>query len=206
VDNKLDISWIANARVSLLKEDTIKLAREAGCHTIKLGIESGVQSILDGINKGYKLEQAYQVLSWLKKAGIRSHTHVMLGNPGDSIDTINETIRFVKRLDPTTATFGICTPYPGTQLFEEVRKVHPDIGDGSASDLSKLHVQGLFNEHYTSLSREEINAIPRYAYRKFYLRPSYFIKSLFRQVRGLKDIKRLSIAATKVLDFIFRGD
>jgi radical SAM superfamily enzyme YgiQ (UPF0313 family) len=206
VDNKLDIGWIANARVSLLKEDTIALAREAGCHTIKFGIESGVQSILDGMNKGYKIEQAYQVLTWVKKAGIRSHAHVMLGNPGDTIDTIKETVSFVKRLDPTTATFGICTPYPGTPLFEEVRRVHPEIGDGSSSDLSKLHVQGLFNEHYTSLNREEINAMPRYAYRKFYLRPSYLLLSLFRQIRSFHDIKRLSIAATNVLDFTLRGE
>ncbi len=206
IRSKLDITWLANARVNMIDEDTIHLAKQAGCHTIKLGIESGVQEILDRMMKGYKIDQAYKVFGWLKNAGIRSHAHVMLGNPGETRETLEETLEYVKRLDPATATFGICTPYPGTPLFEEIRKIHPEIGDGSASDLSKLHEQGLFNEYYTSLTREELDKMPRYAYRKFYLRPAYLLKSIKRQITGLDDIKRVSIAATNVLDFIARGE
>ena len=203
---KLDITWIANARVSLIDEETMRLAKRAGCHTIKFGIESGVQEILDGMRKGYKLEQAYKVFEWAKKAGIKTHAHTMIGNPGDTRETIEKTIDFVLKLDPTTATFGICTPYPGTPLFEMVRAKWPEIGDGSASDLSKLHVEGLFNELYTSLKKEELGKLVRHAYRKFYLRPSYWLKAAYWQLRGVDDIKRLSIAATNVLDFIFTGN
>jgi hypothetical protein len=110
----------------------------------------------------------------------------------------------VQELSPTTATFGACTPYPGTPLFDEVAAAYPEIQDGSASSLGKLHVEGLFNEHYTGLTREQLKKIVRRAYRAFYLRPSYFLDSM-RQLRSLEDIKRLSIAATNVLDFALLG-
>jgi radical SAM superfamily enzyme YgiQ (UPF0313 family) len=206
IRHKLDVTWIANARVNLMDEETLVEARRAGCHTIKFGIESGVQRILDGIKKGYKLERAVEVFAWARRHGMRTHAHVMLGNPGDTRQTIEATIDFVLKLDPTTATFGICTPYPGTPLFATVQAKHPEIGDGTGSDLSNLHVKGLFNEHFTALRKEELERMVPHAYRKFYLRPSYWFKSLRWQVAGLDDIKRLSIAATNILNFIASGE
>jgi radical SAM superfamily enzyme YgiQ (UPF0313 family) len=205
IRNNLDITWLANARIASIDKETMRLARQAGCHTIKLGIESGVQEILDGIKKGYKIEKAYEVFKWAKKLKIKTHAHVMLGNPGDTRESIKQTIKFVLKLNPTTASFGICTPYPGTPLFEDLKGKFPEIEDGSASDLSKLHTQGLFNEYYTSLSKEELSSLVRYAYRKFYLRLSYLLKSIKWQISGVDDIKRLSIAAANIFDYIFSG-
>jgi len=205
IRRKLDVTWIANARIGMIDKETMMLAREAGCHTIKFGVESGVQEILDNVRKGYRVEQAYETFRWAKEAGLNTHAHVMLGMPGDTIETVEQTIQAVKELDPTTVTFGICTPYPGTPLFDEVARKFPEIKDGTASDLSKLHVQGLFNEHYTSMSREELEAGMQRAYRAFYLRLGYVLKML-RQIRGIDDIMRMGIAATNVLDFALRGD
>ena len=205
ISRKLDVTWIANARIGMIDKDMMMLARQAGCHTIKFGVESGVQEILDNVRKGYRVEQAYETFRWAKEAGLYTHAHVMLGMPGDSVETVEETIRVVKELDPTTVTFGICTPYPGTPLFDEVTRKFPQIKDGTVSDLSKLHVQGLFNEHYTGMSREELEASVQRAYRAFYLRPGYVLKML-RQIRGIGDIMRMAIAATNVLDFSLRGD
>jgi len=202
IRNKLDVTWLANARVNLINEEMIQLAKQAGCHTIKFGIESGVQEILDGMKKGYKIEQAYQVFNWARKAGVNTHAHVMLGNPGDTRETIEKTIDFVLKLDPTTVTFGICTPYPGTPLFDMVKQKSPEIEDGSDTDLSKLHVEGLFNEYYTSLTKEELARFVKYAYRKFYLRPVYWVKSIRSHLRGVDDLKRLSIAGTNVFSFM----
>ncbi len=205
-ERNLDVSWLANARINLMDRETMELAKTAGCHTIKFGIESGVQSILDGMNKGYRLEQARQVFKWAREIGMNTHAHVMLDNPGDSLDTVRRTIEFTKELEPTTATFGICTPYPGTPLFEQVAKTFPEIADGSATDLSKLHTEGLFNEHFSNLSAAELTGLVQRAYRSFYLRPSYWITTLKTQFRTVDDLKRVSLAAANVLDFIFRGD
>ena len=203
IQNKLDLTWLANARVNLMDADTMARAKEAGCHTIKFGIESGVQEILDGMKKGYTLARAGEVFGWAKKIKMNTHAHVMLGNPDDTQATLAKTIDFVLELEPTTVTFGICTPYPGTPLFDLVKSKFPEIGDGSGTDLSRLHVEGLFNEHYTSLTREELRQSVTYAYRKFYFRPKYWVNAIRSQIRGLDDVKRLSIAGTNVFNFMF---
>ena len=203
---KLDVSWIANARVNLMDKETMQLAKRSGCHTIKLGIESGVQKILDGVKKGYRVNQARDVFRWARQVGLRTHAHIMIGMPGDTKETVMETIHFVQSLKPSTATFGICTPYPGTPLFDHVQKFHPEIKDGTQTNLASLHVDGLFNEYYTSLQRGEINGLLKKAHRSFYLRPNYWLQVVREQLTSFDDIKRVVIAATNMLDFIFRGD
>jgi radical SAM superfamily enzyme YgiQ (UPF0313 family) len=202
---KLDVTWLANARVSGIDAGTMEAAGKAGCHTIKFGIESGSQAILDGMRKGYRLEQAHDIFRAARRMGMNTHAHVMLGNPGDTVKSIEDTIEFVKRLAPTTATFGICTPYPGTPLFEAVAEKHPEIKDGTSSDLSKLHVEGLFNALYCDVTGAELNRLVRRAYRSFYLRPGCLLNLAARQVRSLGDLKRCLIAGSRVLDFICRG-
>lgn len=205
IKNKLDLSWICNARIGMVDKETMALMKKAGCHLIKFGVESGVQQILDGVKKGIKIEQTQETFKWAKDVGMETHAHVMLGMPGETEATVNETINFVNELAATTATFGICTPYPGTLLFEDVTKIYPEIKDGSESDLNKLHTQGLFNENFINLSREKLEKSVRSAYRSFYLRPAYLYESL-RRIEGLDDFKRIFLAGIRVLDFSIRGE
>ncbi len=204
LEKDLHISWLGNARVGMIDFDTMKLAKEAGCHTIKFGIESGVQEILDRSRKGYTLEQAYKTFAWANELGMATHAHCMLGMPGDTEESIKTTIQFVKDLHVTTATFGICTPYPGAPLYDEVLAVHPEIGDGSSSDMSKLHVEGLFNELYADITKEKLEGYITKAYRSFYLRPSLFL-TILQQIRTVDDIKRVSLAGARVIDFAVFG-
>lgn len=169
------------------------------------GVESGVQQILDRVKKGINVDVTKDNFRWAKEIGISTHAHLMLGMPAETLETIKETVQFVKEIDPTTATFGICTPYPGTPLFEEVAIVHPEIEDGTSSDLSKLHTEGLFNEIYTSVSEEELKRAVKRAYRSFYLRPSYLIKAL-KRINNRDELKKVVIAGMKVLDFSVRGE
>ncbi|MFU2207798.1 B12-binding domain-containing radical SAM protein [Solidesulfovibrio sp. C21] len=205
IDEKLDLTWIANARVNMIDEDTIALARRAGCHTLKFGVESGSQEILDGIKKGYRLEQGLAVFAAARRHGMSTHAHVMIGNPGDTPETIGKTIDYVLALSPTTATFGICTPYPGTPLFEEVRKIAPEIGDGSNTDLAKLHVEGLFNEYYCKVDKNQLPKLVRHAYRRFYMRPQYWARFARENLRTRQDIKRIALASTRLFEFMIRG-
>jgi radical SAM superfamily enzyme YgiQ (UPF0313 family) len=128
----------------------------------------------------------------------------MLGTPGENEETVRKTIKFVLELNTTTASFGICTPYPGAPLYYEVLELYPEIGDGSSSDLTKLHIKGLFNEIYTDLSKEKLEKYIKKAYQKFYMRPSIFFKFI-TQIKSLDDIKRISLAGARVLDFALFG-
>jgi radical SAM superfamily enzyme YgiQ (UPF0313 family) len=200
IKRRWNVSWLGNARIGMIDFETMELAKKAGCHTIKFGIESGDQRVLDTSHKGYKLEQAYQTFQWAYELGIATHAHCMLGMPGDNEETIQKTIQFVKNLNATTATFGICTPYPGAPLYDEVLQVYPEIGDGSSSDLSKLHVEGLFNAIYADITREKLEQYLPKAYRSFYLRPKVFL-TMLKQIRSIDDIKRITLSGARVLDF-----
>lgn len=202
----LDLTWLANARVGMIDEAMLADAKAAGCHNIKFGIESGVQEILDRSRKGYKVQDAVTTFAAARRVGVDTHAHVMLGMPGETRETMERTIDYVvEELKPSTATFGICTPYPGTPLFEEVRKAHPEIGDGTAVNLDNLHLDGFYNQFYTSLQPEELGQAVRHAYRRFYARPGYILGWLGK-LQSKNDLRRTTIAATKIFDFCFRGE
>ncbi len=205
IKRKLNLSWICSARIGSVDKEMMELMKAAGCHMIRFGVESGSQKILDNIKKGITVEQTRQTFRWTHEVGLDTHAHLMLGTPGETRETIDETIKFIKEIEPTIITCGICTPYPGTQLFEEVREKHPEIGDGSQCDLSRLHTKSFYNEVFTELSPEELSKGIRKVYRQFYLRPGYLLKWLFR-IKSVDEFRRVTLAGTQVFDFIFRGD
>ena len=140
------ILFSCNMRFDYLKKDLVTLMKKAGCHMIKFGVESGVQSILNRVKKGITIEKTREVFKWAHEIGIDTHAHTMLGMPGDTKETIKTTINFVKKIDPTTATFGICTPYAGTPLFNEVISKDPSVKDGSTLSKIQLHVEAYYNK------------------------------------------------------------
>lgn len=205
IDENINFTWIANARVVTVDEEMLNMMKKAGCHLIKYGVESGVQELLDNVRKGIRLEDTRRAFELMNQVGIDSHAHMMLGIPGETEETIEQTLAFVKEIDPTTVTFGVCTPYPGTPLYEEVANVHPEIRDGSDSDLGALHKKGTFNSLYTELESDSLEDAIKKAYRAFYARPSYIAKSLGR-MKNVDDVKRITKAGTKVLDFALFGE
>jgi radical SAM superfamily enzyme YgiQ (UPF0313 family) len=205
IRRKLNLSWICSARIGSVDKEMMILMKKAGCHMIRFGVESGSQKILDNIKKGITLEQTRQTFKWAHEVGLDTHAHLMIGTPGETKETINQTIQFVKEIDPTIITCGICTPYPGTALFELVREKHPEVGDGSQCDLTKLHTKSFYNQVFTDLSPEELANGVRRVYRSFYLRPTYLIRWLFR-IKSIDEFRRVTLAGTTVFDFIFRGD
>ncbi len=203
VEENISLSWVCNARVGTVDKEMMLLMKKAGCHMIRLGVESGVQEILDNINKGINLEMTRMTFKWAHEVGMDIHAHLMLGCPGETKETIRQTIEFVKKIDPTTATFGICTPYPGTKLFQQVARNYPQIKDGSSCDLNKIHTRAFFNETFTQLTRKELEKSVQKAYRSFYLRPSYILAWL-KRINSFNELKRVFLAGIKVFSFSFK--
>lgn len=203
IQRKYDITWICNVRAGTVDKDTLKSMKKAGCHLIKVGVESGSQHILDRSNKKIKISDTADLFRWAKEVGINTHAHLMIGMPGEDRKSIETTIHFIKAIKPTTIDVGICTPYPGTDLFDELITVYPAIKDGTETSLENLHISGRFNEHYTSLSSKEIELFLRQIYRGFYLRPSYVVKCL-KRMRNPYHIRNIYYAGVNVLDFALR--
>jgi radical SAM superfamily enzyme YgiQ (UPF0313 family) len=129
----------------------------------------------------------------------------MIGTPGETKETLEQTIRFIVKLNPSTASFGICTPYPGTELFDNVASSHPDIKDGSDMNMSKLHVEGFFNETFCSLKKDDLSRFVIKAYKKFYFRPGYILNKL-RGINSFDELMRLAVAGSNIFTFATKGE
>ncbi|MBN3038385.1 MAG: radical SAM protein [Candidatus Omnitrophica bacterium] len=205
IKENIDLTWLCSSRVDSLDRETMRLMKKSGCHTIKFGVESGVQQLLDNVKKRISIKQTEDAFRWAREAGLNTHAHVMLGLPGETKETIKETLRFIKRIRPTTATFGIVTPYPGTALFEQVARSYPEIKEGFSLDLKTLHTSSFFTHTFCDLTSEELAYYEKKVHRDFYLRPSYIYSRLTR-IKSLKELIGAFKAGTKVIDFSIRGD
>ncbi len=120
IDSGLKVHWTCNSRVDYVDEEMLSLMGQAGCWYISWGIESANEQILKRARKGYRKEQAFKALTWSKAAGINNWGYFIIGLPGETEETIQETIAYAKELPLDIALFHIAAPYPGTPFFYEV--------------------------------------------------------------------------------------
>ncbi len=120
IERGLKIRWTCNSRVDYVDEEMLTLMGQAGCWFISWGIESANEAILKRARKGYKKEQAFKALKWAKAAGIKNWGYFIIGLPGETEESIQETIAYAKELPLDIALFHIAAPYPGTPFFYEV--------------------------------------------------------------------------------------
>jgi radical SAM superfamily enzyme YgiQ (UPF0313 family) len=200
----LEFSWIANARVDWIDLENMKAMKDAGCHMLKFGVETGSAEMLKRYNKGTTLEQAEQAFRQAREIGLDTHAHIIFGGPGETRETIGMTMKFLKKIKPSTVTFGILTPYPGTEIFEMVAAKYPDIRDGSDSTMDNLHVEGFYSDALCELTNEELSAEIVKAYREFYMRPGYIVDRL-RGIQSLEELTLKAIGGYSVLQFALTG-
>jgi radical SAM superfamily enzyme YgiQ (UPF0313 family) len=116
----LRIRWTCNSRVDYVDEEMLAAMGRAGCWMISWGIESGNEAILKRAAKGADPRKARQALTWARKAGIKNWGYFIIGLPGETPQTIRQTIDFAKALPLELALFHVAAPYPGTPFFFEV--------------------------------------------------------------------------------------
>jgi anaerobic magnesium-protoporphyrin IX monomethyl ester cyclase len=120
IAEKINIRWTCNSRVDYVDEEMLNLMAQAGCWLISWGIESGNEQILKHAHKGAYPDKAEKSLLWAKKAGIKNWGYFIIGLPGETEETIRQTIDFSKKLPLDIALFHVAAPYPGTPFFFEV--------------------------------------------------------------------------------------
>ncbi|HQC91195.1 MAG: radical SAM protein [Candidatus Methanoculleus thermohydrogenotrophicum] len=172
IDREMAIEWGCTARVDRIDRDLMELMKEAGCHTLFIGVESGDQNILDRIKKGTRIDQIKNVFGTAHDLGMRTIASVAIGLPGETKETANKTIKFVKDLKPSFALFSVATPYPGTEFYNKTREAGKLQADWSQYDLLSPIVETM------SLTLEEIKSLQKKAFREFYLRPLYILQNL----------------------------
>lgn len=115
----LDIIWRCLTRVDHVDEEVLARMKEAGCIQIVYGIESGNQGILNNLQKGVTIEQNARAIKLTKDAGIHVKTAVIVGSPGETWDTIQDTISFIELAQPDDAIVCVFTPYPGSPVWDD---------------------------------------------------------------------------------------
>ena len=182
IRRKLNISWACLARVDTLEENMLKKMREAGCEQVSTGVESGNQEILDGLKKGTKLEQYEEAYRMLKKIGFETRGSFMLGLPHENVETLRNTIDFAKKLQLDRAFFNICTPYPGTPLFQMAEE-----GDGLSlltKDWKEFKRWGDAVIELDGVSSDELIKWQRIAMMEFYARPKIIFNHIKEFLKG----------------------
>lgn len=118
--NNIDLSWSCRLRVDNLTFEDLKLAKKAGCHTIHFGVETSTNEGLKLLNKNITIEQIENAFSMTQKAKIRTMGYFMIGLPFEKdIESVNNTLKFAKKLKCSYALFNIFVPFPNTYLYNK---------------------------------------------------------------------------------------
>jgi hopanoid biosynthesis associated radical SAM protein HpnJ len=184
---KLGVTWSCNAKANV-KRETLKIMRDNGLRLLLVGYESGNQQILHNIKKGMLVDVARRFTRDCHDLGITIHGTFILGLPGETKETIEETIRFATEINPHTIQVSLAAPYPGTFLYKQalengwLDETHAELVDEHGVQMAPLH--------YPHLSHSEIFHSLEDFYRKFYFRAPKIASIVSEMVRSPEMMKR----------------
>jgi len=194
------IPWSANSRADV-DYDTMCLMRKAGCRLFCVGFESGEQAILDNIRKSITIEKLVDFTRDAKRAGILVHGCFMVGNRGETRETLQKTLDFAKKLSPDTAQFYPIMVYPGTSDFAHFTEKGWIVSDNFRNWLTPegLHSSVVSNP---DLTYEELVAFCDRARKEFYLRLSYMFAKFRQMITYPREAKRIIKAAFTFMKYL----
>ncbi len=184
---RLGVTWSCNAKANVPRA-TLKVLRENGLRLLLVGYESGNQQILHNIKKGMRIEVAKQFTRDCHELGIKIHGTFILGLPGETKETIQETIAFAKEVNPHTMQVSLAAPYPGTFLHRQATENGwLDAANAELIDENGVQIAPL---HYPHLSHTEIFDSVEVFYRKFYFRAPKIASIVGEMVRSPQMMRR----------------
>jgi radical SAM superfamily enzyme YgiQ (UPF0313 family) len=178
----LKFNWMTNSRVDKVDPELLRLMRKSGCWIISYGAESGVQKIIDNAKKEIDVNQTKNAFKWSKDAGIETMAHIVLGLPGETKETIQQTVDFVIKLDPDYTQFYCAIPFPGTEFYQmAIENNWITTNEWNSFEINQPIISTPF------LSAKELRKAKKQAFKSFYLRPSYALK-VFRRTKSPKQL------------------
>jgi radical SAM superfamily enzyme YgiQ (UPF0313 family) len=202
IKKRLKIHWTCESRVNLVDKELLTHIKHAGCYAIAYGIESGSQDILNILDKDLTLEQIEKAVRFSREVGLQTIGYFMLGAPGETPETIRQTIQFAKKLKLDFVQFSIATPFPGTKLYDlyttgkkgDTISWENFIYAGSGGKTTPVFESNLLN-------REDIQCWVKRAYQMFYLRP-YYLWQRLSHITSFGDLKVSIRGLSMLVDII----
>lgn len=188
----MDLIWSCTTRCDLVDAELLKLMKKAGCWMISYGVESGNDALTHTVNKGITREQVEIAFRETKRAGIKVTGYFMIGLPGETEQTVKETIDFVDKLNPHYVNWGIMMVYPGSPFYFDIQNGKYGEGRLAQNDEAKHHQRSPFQDAFLAgfegaLTHERMEELARLATRRFYLRP----RNILRAVSDIRSLGQL---------------
>lgn len=191
----LNFTWSCTSRVHVDLE-TLQAMRAAGCRLFIVGFESGNPQILKNIKKGASVEQAREFMKNCKKAGIVVHGDFIIGLPGETRETIEESLQFAKELDCETIQVSIAHAYPGTEFYDFAQTNGYFRSDVEMTDETGHQLPHI---EYPGLSRGEMMEAVEHFYDQYYFRPRIVARIVKKAIFDSKERNRLYKEAQEYL-------
>jgi hopanoid biosynthesis associated radical SAM protein HpnJ len=198
---ELGIRWSCNAKANVPYE-TLKVLKENGLRLFVVGYETGNQQILHNIKKGMRIDWARQFSDNCHKLGITIHGTFVLGLPGETRETIQETIRFAKEVNPHTIQVSLAAAYPGTFLYNQAKQNGWLLEENNGSRLVGGEGIQISSISYPHLSQEEIFGSVAEFYKRFYFRPGKIADMTSEMVRDRHMLVRRLREGVEFLRFL----
>ncbi|PYM65832.1 MAG: hopanoid biosynthesis associated radical SAM protein HpnJ [Candidatus Rokuibacteriota bacterium] len=184
---RLGLTWSCNAKANVPRK-TLEVLRDNGLRLLLVGYESGNQKILNNIKKGIRLDVAREFTRNAKALGVTIHGTFILGLPGETPETIQETVRYACEIEPDTIQVSLAAPYPGTELYRQAQEQGwLQIQTGELVDAHGVQVAAL---NYPGLSQPEIFESVEAFYRRFYFRPRKIVSMVGGMLRDPTVMRR----------------
>ncbi len=182
---RLGVTWSCNAKAEVPYE-TLKVLKDNGLRLLLVGYESGNQQILNNVKKGVRLDNARRFTRDAKALGIKIHGTFIFGLPGETTETIQETINFARDIDPDTVQASIAAPYAGTALHRQA------VAEGWLGGSDLVDDKGVQRAalSYPHLGSSEIFSSVETFYKRFYFRPRKIWSIAGEMVRDRQVMKR----------------
>jgi len=179
-ENNAKFTWSCTGRVDSIDEDLLGRLREVGCNGLFFGVESASDDTLKLIKKGFSTDQVINAFDALRDYDYATTASFMIGLPGDDRQKVADTINLAKQVKPDFAMFSVTTPYPGTELYENIDNYDLEItlDDWSKFTLTKPVVRT------SALSTAELHRWFLRAYFGFYVRASYLRRAIAKKQLG----------------------
>ncbi len=193
IDSGLKITWSANTRADTADYEMAKIMYKSGCRLVSIGVESGSQYMLEKMGKKITLNDVRRTVKVFKKAKIRIYNYFVIGLPWETEETVEETIKFAIELNSDFISFYTATPLPGSRFYDYA--LEHNLFDKETS-FENAYYYPAVNTH--NLTRERVFELHKAAVKRFYLRPLYILKMLFR-IRSFEEVKNYFTAGMNVL-------
>jgi len=197
----LKIKWDIRTRVNVVNEELLKKMKKAGCERIHFGVESGNPRIVRTMNKGVSIKQVEDAFDICKRVGIKTLAYFMMGNPGETLDDVKDTLRLSQRIKPDFMQMTILSPFPATKYYLDAMKegvCKTDVWRDYANNINDDFRPPLWTQPGGIYSREELESHLRWFYGKFYLHPKFILDRIL-EVRNFGQFKRYASAGIGLL-------